>query len=731
MLISSPSAPATQVRDEAGAILIIFSLFISMTILICSFALDVGNWFEHQRHLQLQADAAAFAAASKFAFGCTPKLEEEIYGTAGQYGGATSVIKPAKTGIATSTAPLYNEQVGSTEQSNIHEEINNKAFYKQELQGHPSETTTVEEAPCQPNAGMVDVKMTETNLPWFFKAADVSDINAHARVSVLQESSASGVSPLAVAETAPLAMRAYFVNEDETATLASDRPFAESLLKQESNTREWRSTEAVPVAINKTSGNAAHIGVVVALSGEPKYPEKSAATLSEKCSEPFVKCFDDGATGPLLHIAGYSNEGTGTVTAPLAREVRLSAPKPKDTCTDGYFSDASASCTFTISALLSYGSPKTKGVTVKPKVKGATGVALTAPANAETEPWTGTATLTAGSGSNEIALLVECKHEEGSPCASTTAAVEIKDVQRIYAASTADAGPISGAYVSEPGGTNPVPGKEDADAYEVCEGTHTGSKCTPHLSITIDAEPSLADAADCEEKAACEANHAGYYNQLTHLKFKGNSGEIDECVPGENGGTSEYRAHLAEGCPDKYKLNELNSEGAFSDPECKSANPYDCITIGLPGNHNGARFGVHERFETKPPSGTRFYCHNEWQLQNSKNGDVPALPSNDSRIVQVFVLPYGAINEEGEPTSSSGAAPIIHLASFYVTGFSEDGCALTTKEKEEGFEPDATAESFEIVGHFIKYVALLGETNGEKCRTEATAIETCVPILTE
>ena len=56
---------------------------------------------------------------------------------------------------------LYNEQIGGTSQANIHEEINSKKYFGQST----GDTTTVEKAPCEPEASMIDVKMTETEPP--------------------------------------------------------------------------------------------------------------------------------------------------------------------------------------------------------------------------------------------------------------------------------------------------------------------------------------------------------------------------------------------------------------------------------------------------------------------------------------------------------------------------------------------------------------------------------------
>ena len=40
-----------------------FVVFLPVLLLFVTFVIDVGNWFEHKRHLQLQADAAALAGA--------------------------------------------------------------------------------------------------------------------------------------------------------------------------------------------------------------------------------------------------------------------------------------------------------------------------------------------------------------------------------------------------------------------------------------------------------------------------------------------------------------------------------------------------------------------------------------------------------------------------------------------------------------------------------------------
>jgi len=70
--------------DERGGVLVLFALWLPLTILLLTFVADVGNWFEHKRHLQLQADAAAWAGAGAFNFPClNPAIETEVR----KYGG--------------------------------------------------------------------------------------------------------------------------------------------------------------------------------------------------------------------------------------------------------------------------------------------------------------------------------------------------------------------------------------------------------------------------------------------------------------------------------------------------------------------------------------------------------------------------------------------------------------------------------------------------------------------
>ena len=40
--------------------------WLPVLLILMTFVVDVGNWFVHKRHLQMQADAGALAAAREF-----------------------------------------------------------------------------------------------------------------------------------------------------------------------------------------------------------------------------------------------------------------------------------------------------------------------------------------------------------------------------------------------------------------------------------------------------------------------------------------------------------------------------------------------------------------------------------------------------------------------------------------------------------------------------------------
>src|SRR5947209_4734472 len=102
--MSAPSRLLALAGEDRGAVLVTFALFAPVVLLLAAFAIDGRNFFLHKRHLQVQADAAAFAAVKEF----QPCNNANIYARAGQYGGVSETTTPS--GSATSATPIRNQQ---------------------------------------------------------------------------------------------------------------------------------------------------------------------------------------------------------------------------------------------------------------------------------------------------------------------------------------------------------------------------------------------------------------------------------------------------------------------------------------------------------------------------------------------------------------------------------------------------------------------------------------------
>src|SRR5207302_5359193 len=139
-----------------------------------------------------------------------------------QYGGASEATSPA--GAVKASEPVYNSQIGGTPPSKIYELVNSKTYYKQ---SSPVDSSAVEKVPCE--AMMVDVKLTETNLPWYvkvFKSAfnGVPYDNAHARVEILEQTSTAGAEPFVEPLPTPSTVTATLVDESN-----NDEPISEAI----------------------------------------------------------------------------------------------------------------------------------------------------------------------------------------------------------------------------------------------------------------------------------------------------------------------------------------------------------------------------------------------------------------------------------------------------------------------------------------------------------------------
>ncbi|MBW8060402.1 MAG: hypothetical protein FVQ78_08780, partial [Solirubrobacterales bacterium] len=460
MLSMRPGQPAA---GEEGVVLITVVLWLPLLILFASFVIDFGNWFVHDRHLQLQADAGALAAAGDFRFPCDDAvIETRAQEYAGEGTGG------------------YNHQVGGTSPDDVHFALNSRTYPEQPATVDP---TVVEAPPCE--AGMIDVKLTETDLPLFLRVAglltSVPFINAHARVQVFEMRTVQGALPVAVPDSNPQRARVTFVDEQSGEVLGS------SDLKRNGNSDGlaiWdNETEPLSLTVDRD-----RIGVRVSLGG--------AGSIT--CGDPLVECYDAGSPDGILYVRGFSMDGSGAQPGPpLARDVYLLP----GSCPDPYFSSAGEACSVGLHAEVDFGPCEEIA---------AVGAELTAvapdgahplemvdcPEGTSTSSWEikiSGAPIAVAAGVGPVPVSLEwaetkgkqggddCKDGGGNPCKG-----DFGVVQRSFAADNARSGPIRRAQVWEEGAAW-------ANSFKRCSAVQ--DSCTHAVVVKIGIDQNLMENA--------------------------------------------------------------------------------------------------------------------------------------------------------------------------------------------------------------------------------------------
>jgi hypothetical protein len=637
-------------HEEDGGVLVLAAVSIPLLIVVASLVVDVGNWFEHKRHLQMQADAAALAGASAIAIPC---VNEDIETEVTRYG------------------QTLNPQVGGTSPDNVHLLLNSPTYYNQ---SSPVDETVNTGDPCE--ARMVDVKLTETGLPWIFKAAQVPFINAHARASILTVDTLAGALPVGVPDVNPRKMRITFIDEIMGSTLGSTE------LQRQPGTLNGLAVWDNAAAPLSVTTNVRHIGVRVAIGGH----------TSTTCGDPLVHCFDADSDNGILYARGYS-EGSGAQPGePHAGNVTLSA----GSCPDAYFSASDTTCTIGVHAEVDFGgNPAAVGAQLTARV-GRDNYPLTYNSSRGTWESGDVIPVSPNAGPIPIELRWEetigivkgetCKVGGGNKCKGSFGVV-----QRAFSGSDPRSGPIKLAQISEDGAF-------PKNSFETCA---SAPSCTHNLVVRIGITGSLQDAAGANDPPVSLRVTGGSQNQSL------------DCDPDYSNLSDE----LAYGCRPSYRKNSGTPCVQGTQDLWGSPQPWDCVALQTGTAVNQVPEGMNLRVlgERQPTSCT---SPNNW-------ADYPNLSPDDPRIVQVFLTPYGSFTGSG-----SENVPVTNFATFYVTGWTSQGQGFANPCQGNGDDPVPNNDSGYIVGHFIKYLQKLDNATGsELC--DFDAFGSCFVSLTD
>jgi hypothetical protein len=598
--VSGHGALIRRARDSRGAVLVFVVLVLPVMIGVGGLVVDVGNWFAHTRHLQVQADAAALAGAGRLRVPCLPG---PVVDEAAKYSSVEY------SGLGYTPGPGYNPQIGGTPPAQLHRKMNSATFYNQ---ASPVDDTVVPGDPCV--AKMVDVKLTETDLPWFLKFAQVSFINAHARVEIRKKLTSKHSLPVGVPEPGPKKAKALFVDEATGTVIAST-----DLLRTGTagGLAIWsNSASPVPVTID-----ASRIGLRIVLSG----------STSTQCGDPLVDCYGAGTssaiaagTAGLARIRGYAGTPAGTATAPKVRDARLTSA----TCTeDPYFTATvtAASCTTGITAAID-GLPSTATVFAQRTTGANTKVPLTFSGGV----WSASSGIPITTGEGAVGIDLYFGSGNGTLIESS--------VQRAFAGSESlsVSGPIKQLSIFEAG----VPG---ANSFPRC------ATCTHDLVVKLGVKPSLQLAQSASDP-------------IISLKVAGGGSQNQalDCDPA----LSNLRDELAGGCGPSYSVNDGQTCPGGSSSLWATPQPWKCVAIGTGAAVGQVTQGMNQRI-LGSTSASVCTAPNHW----ADFGTATGLSPGDPRVIEVFLTPFGAFTGSGGNT-----VPVTGFATFYVTGWDGGAC---------------------------------------------------------
>ena len=687
-------------QRDRGAVLVMVALVLPVLILFAMFAIEVGNWFVHKRHLQVQVDAAALAGGDMFG-SCLSGSgggDTSIYNEANKYNGATG--------------STYNGQIGGSNKGAVTVLYQKKNYA--DGTSDPDLTSDLD-PPC--TSFIFDVKATEAGLPVLFgdflgepifglsSWVSALDINAHARVKLVGETVRGGTLPVAVPDPGfPVTAGAVdFINEDTGAVLGSA-----TLQNTTGITGAW-NTSATPASVDMAG--VSQLGVVVKLSGAN--PAPSTVT----CGQLLTYCYDLSTVNSsgvpskgIVFTRGYPSAGyntPGSTGEPSVKSVTL-LTGGSPLCADPYFfSILSGTCNLGVQADVTFPSGSGTKQTVSATITGANGYTETN----DLSNTSGTTWKTTGSGSvkwfsvpaQEGPLQVTLSWTKnggtynGATCGNGSSLCKGNWTvsgnpfvfQRSLSAADPYSGPITAAVLHEgTGASAPVA------QYSY---PNNGGSTTHSFWINIQLQPAFGNATSASSPPV-------------YLRVLGSQNQSIDCDPNY----PNLRTELAQGCRPQYE----QQAPPFSCPSYSALwstnQPWKCVKTQTGGDVGQVTQGLEDRMaRLTNPSTT---CPpNNWSLY-------PSIPAGDPRLVPVILTLFGSFGGSG-----NDVVPVTGFSEFYITGWAKQGGGGKTQADCTG--DDAPPAKGYIVGRFLKYVDLIN-TGGGTVICPASAFGNCVPVLT-
>jgi hypothetical protein len=700
---------------------------------IVGFVVETGNWLEHQRHLQLQADAAALAGGNLLGNCFSGAGSASILNEATKYSGVTQGRWQGQLfpNPAYGSTDIHNTQVGGSRKGTVTILYQSQTYQDGTREPLPPYPQTETQQPCDTPSLMLDVKATESNLPWFldwapllpgFGGGDcgffVCAINTHARVQLRALGETNPALPLAVPDINPRKVGVTFVNE-----AGAELTGCSGLNKVTGTPCTFEMTKGSPSGgLNTWSGGAgitlpaapAKIGMRIGLGGVLGSCAGTVGVTGQ------YACYDNTTTNNGLYLIRDFDWGGPVGTQPILDGVSptTNLPTSAQPCSGSqFYSDVSAApsptCPAGIEATVDFGTAATVPDTSKYQLtatianadgKKSTTVSL-APVpgsyDATHHAWlwrapNGAAILSTGVGTQSITLDWTVAKGTAPICPGTKDCTgTFSNVHRFYSAPTDGSGPVRSVSVTESG----------LEVAALTPGFHT-------LQVTLGVSGNFSIRTKCPPPPS-----GGSYDCSTDrpslIRFSSLSGSrtyaVDCGTPaGHSGGDLYQQIHW--GCANRFSVNSL---GYCPNPSPPT--PTDCVPIGNVGSGvktGQVRAALNDRFVNDPPFNGTCAANN-----------YPVVQTGDPRVLIVMVTDASAFDGSG----GSGSVPIITYGAFYVTGW--DGAPAGCDHEPFSKTGPGTSQIGDLWGHFVKYVSLVGSGGGSPC--DPSGLLPCVPVLTQ
>ena len=358
----------TAPRSERAQVAVLFGLLIPVIFALAAIVLDVGNWYVHKRHLQTQADAAAFAPAPEFT-GCFDpaawsQADQQIASHALGLAGDTS--RPGALG--SNNSATTNLQVQEPNDVRI---VLNSDQYWQKVNGYdPSQPSpgygldNSQDLDANGSGGFcdekaIDVKATDDEAPPLWGLIPlVPSPKTHARAEIFDQIVAESILPFAVPEVVPGVVAAVFVDEGAQPGI---EVIGHAVLTQPATPdpalADWAVYQGDSTSFD--AANLDNVGVVMLLSrADVKLadlnPGLNASSLAAICGQTGVRCYSGAGTqSGLALIHRYQSAGSPT---PILHQVDVTGCNVAPFGLSGPYFHLTGDCTVGVSAEILPGS---------------------------------------------------------------------------------------------------------------------------------------------------------------------------------------------------------------------------------------------------------------------------------------------------------------------------------------------------------------------------------------